>query len=200
MKKVTIVVLSPVVLLLFFLTVAEPRTTDASWVDDGLETSYLNEEPTTEATVGKRYNSTEFTKNKKAPKLPGATDEALVTYALSLLGSPYLYAGMSEEGFDCSGFTTYVFEQSGIAIGRSSSLQAEEGVAVSREEARPGDLVIFTGTNKHDRTPGHVGIVISSPGDTISFVHSSSNGGVKISQVEGSGYDDRFLDLRRVME
>lgn len=78
-------------------------------------------------------------------------------------------------------------------------MQAEEGREVPREQAKPGDLVIFTGTNPDLRRPGHVGIVISQPGDTISFVHSSSNGGVKVSQVEGSRYNLRFLEVRRVL-
>lgn len=125
--------------------------------------------------------------------------EKLISYALSLLGSPYVYAGLSPDGFDCSGFTTYVFAAHDISIPHSSAMQAEQGRSVARQEARPGDLVIFTGTNPEVRKPGHVGIIISSPGDTIEFVHSSSNGGVKISKVEGTRYDTRFLDIRRVL-
>ncbi len=70
---------------------------------------------------------------------------------------------------------------------------------VSRQEAQPGDLVIFTGTNASVREPGHVGIVVSQPGSVISFVHASSNGGVKVSEVEGTRYDVRFLEIRRVL-
>ncbi|WP_025605894.1 C40 family peptidase [Pontibacter actiniarum] len=125
--------------------------------------------------------------------------QQVVKYAMSLLGSPYVYAGISQNGFDCSGFTTHVFQEYDVAIPHSSRMQAEEGREVPREQAKPGDLVIFTGTNPDLRRPGHVGIVISQPGDTISFVHSSSNGGVKVSQVEGSRYNLRFLEVRRVL-
>ncbi|GGG01588.1 hypothetical protein GCM10011323_03080 [Pontibacter amylolyticus] len=125
--------------------------------------------------------------------------DELVTYALTLMGTPYKYGGTSDSGFDCSGFTSHVYQEFGVPVTRSSTTQSEDGRSVSRDEARPGDLVIFTGTNPQVREPGHVGIVISEPGDTISFVHSSSNGGVKISQVEGTGYDVRFLDVRRVL-
>lgn len=128
-----------------------------------------------------------------------ASADALVGYALSLQGSPYVFGGTSASGFDCSGFTSHVFEEFDVPITRSSATQAHDSIPVAREEARPGDLVIFTGTNPAVREPGHVGIVISQPGDTISFVHSSSNGGVKISQVEGSGYDTRFLGIRRLL-
>lgn len=128
-----------------------------------------------------------------------ADSEPLVSYALGLIGSPYVYGGTSPNGFDCSGFTSHVFKEFGVPVTRSSGTQSQDGISVEREDAQPGDLVIFTGTNEEVREPGHVGIVISEPGDTISFVHSSSNGGVKISQVEGTGYEDRFLDIRRVL-
>ena len=125
--------------------------------------------------------------------------KSIVDYALSLQGSPYKYAGITPAGFDCSGFITHVYDQFDVELPHSSAMQAEVGAEVDKSEAQPGDLVIFTGTDKSVREPGHVGIVISSPGDTVSFVHSSSNGGVKISQVEGSGYDLRFLEVRRVL-
>ncbi|MBB6610062.1 C40 family peptidase [Pontibacter sp. Tf4] len=123
----------------------------------------------------------------------------ILQYANSLIGSPYQYAGITPAGFDCSGFVTHVFDRFAMDIPHSSSLQASEGIAVAKDEAAPGDLVIFTGTDETDRTPGHVGIVISEPGDTISFVHASSNGGVKISKVQGTRYDIRFLEVRRVL-
>ena len=131
----------------------------------------------------------------------GPTDnsDSIVAYAMGLLGSPYVYAGITPDGFDCSGFITHVYGKFDVAVPHSSALQAREGVQVAREEAREGDLVIFTGTNAEVREPGHVGIVISSPGDTIAFVHASSNGGVKVSKVKGTRYDIRFLQIRRIL-
>ncbi len=123
----------------------------------------------------------------------------MIAYALTLLGTPYIYGGTTANGFDCSGFTTHVYDTVGVKIGRSSTLQALDGVQVSREDAREGDLLIFTGTNLAVREPGHAGIIISATEDTISFVHSSSVGGVKISKVEGTRYSDRLLQIRRVM-
>ncbi|GAA4298827.1 hypothetical protein GCM10023183_07430 [Nibribacter koreensis] len=124
--------------------------------------------------------------------------DSIVAFALQRYGVEYNYGGATEEGFDCSGFTTYVYKKFGVDIPHGSSLQAKEGVSVPLKQARKGDLLIFTGTNVEDRTPGHVGIVMTGPEKKIQFVHSSSNGGVKVSEVMGTLYEKRFLDVRRL--
>ncbi len=76
---------------------------------------------------------------------------AIVDIAFRYVGTPYVYGGASPAGFDCSGFTWYVYQQAGISIPRSSSAQRNAGTVVSASEARPGDLVWW---------PGHVGIYL----------------------------------------
>ncbi|KAA3438446.1 C40 family peptidase [Rufibacter hautae] len=125
--------------------------------------------------------------------------DSLVAFALQRYGTEYTYGGVTEEGFDCSGFITYVYTHFGMNIPHGSSAQAKLGESVPVQEAKKGDLVIFTGTDLKDRTPGHVGIVITNPPKAVQFVHSSSNGGVKVSELEGTLYQDRFLDIRRVI-
>ncbi|MFA1770447.1 C40 family peptidase [Rufibacter glacialis] len=125
--------------------------------------------------------------------------DSMVAFALQRYGIDYSYGGATEEGFDCSGFITYVYDQFGVTVPHGSSLQAKVGESVPLEQARKGDLIIFTGTKVEDRTPGHVGIVITNPPKGVQFVHSSSNGGVKVSEVEGTLYQQRFLDVRRVL-
>ena len=78
-----------------------------------------------------------------------ATGNAILDVAFRYVGTPYVWGGASPAGFDCSGFTWYVFQQLGISIPRSSSAQRNAGTVVSASEARPGDLVWW---------PGHVGI------------------------------------------
>lgn len=135
----------------------------------------------------------------------GSTSRAdsLVSFALRQLGKPYCYAGTTPEGgFDCSGFLTYVYQKYGVELPHSSAMQYRIGTGVPRTEARKGDLIIFTGTAEGSGTPGHAGIVISEPGKPLRFVHSSSSRrdpGVKISQVDGTDYERRFLGVRRVL-
>ena len=124
--------------------------------------------------------------------------DSLISFALSLEGKPYRYGGESPKGFDCSGFVVHVFRQFGFDLNRSSRTMVTQGTAVDLEQVRKGDLLFFTGTNVQNRTVGHVGIVISEVGEEVQFVHSSSNGGVKTSQLEGY-YQTRFMQAKRLI-
>jgi len=117
---------------------------------------------------------------------------ALVDTALSLRGVPYRNGGTDPKGFDCSGFTQYVFAQHGVALARGVRDQFEQGISVSSRKMSPGDLVFF-------RTTGagatHVGVVVN--GDW--FVHApSSTGVVRVERLSASYWSARFLGARRV--
>ena len=142
-----------------------------------------------------------------APARPTAEEarrDSVVRYAMRQLGIPYLYAGISPvSGFDCSGFVYFVFSHFGVPTPHSTALLINVGRPVARADARPGDIVVFTGTAPTSTTPGHAGIVISARGETpLRFVHASSarrESGVKVSQVENSDYERRFMQVRRVL-
>lgn len=136
---------------------------------------------------------------KAAYKKQVALADSVIQLGLKRIGTPYRTAGISDAGFDCSGFVSFMFNKVGISVPHSSQLLSETGKFIARTEAQKGDIIIFTGTNVADRTPGHVGIVISQAGQPLTFVHSSSNGGVKISEVETTNYEKRFLEIRRVL-
>ncbi|MGH4118150.1 NlpC/P60 family protein [Clostridium sp.] len=115
----------------------------------------------------------------------GATNvsqNAVVSYAADFLGTPYLWAGTSPStGFDCSGFTQYVYRHFGISIGRSTGDQVRSGVGVSIDNLQPGDLVFFGGSSN----PKHTGIYI---GDN-KYIHSPHTGDViKISSMTRRDY------------
>ena len=120
--------------------------------------------------------------------------------AMSLLGTRYRSGGNTPAGFDCSGFTSYVYGLNNINIGRSSRDQYAKNTPIKRRDMQPGDLVFFSG-NKIGSDVGHVGIVteVSNGGDTFLFIHSSNHGGVKISRSTDEYYARRYIGVRRVM-
>ncbi|MGI4820982.1 MAG: C40 family peptidase [Janthinobacterium lividum] len=135
---------------------------------------------------------------------PQPRADSIIRFALAQVGIPYTYAGISPAtGFDCSGFVLYVFGHFGVPTPHATALLIDAGRPVPRTQAQPGDIVVFTGTAATSTTPGHAGIVISALGETpLRFVHASSakrESGVKISQVEGTDYERRFMQIRRVL-
>jgi cell wall-associated NlpC family hydrolase len=111
---------------------------------------------------------------------------------LSLRGAPYRNGGSSPEGFDCSGFTQYVFAHHGIAIPRDTEAQFEAGDAITDEAIEAGDLLFFSTT---DSGPSHVAIAISLD----EFVHApSSRGVVRVERRSLPYWSERFLGARRV--
>lgn len=132
-----------------------------------------------------------------------ATRDSVVDYAKTFLGTPYKYANASpSNGFDCSGFTWFVFNHFGVDIPRSSKDYSSLGTRVTLETCKKGDIMLFTGTDHRDRRVGHVGIVISNAGDSVQFIHASSSDkhyGVVITNYYKSGYPKRFLGVTSVL-
>jgi peptidoglycan DL-endopeptidase CwlO len=108
----------------------------------------------------------------------------VVGIAMRYLGTPYVWGGASPSGFDCSGFTMYVYAQVGVSLPHSSYAQYGMGVPVSQSDLQPGDLVFFYGL-------GHVGIYIGGG----NYIHAPHTGDVvKISSL-GAGY----VGARRIL-
>jgi len=126
----------------------------------------------------------------------GTSREALVQYARTMMGVPYKYASSDPaQGFDCSGFITYVFNHFNITVPRSSVDFTNVGKEVKQNEARIGDLILFTGTDSLVRIVGHMGIITENS-DSIRFIHSSSGkaDGVTITALNNY-YQGRFVKV-----
>ena len=130
----------------------------------------------------------------------------IVSYAKEFLGVPYVYGGASPSGFDCSGFTMYVFDHFGISMRHGAQAQAKLGTAVNADKSsktsllnnlKVGDLVFFLDYETMDEI-GHCGIYIGNG----NFIHASSGSGycVKInSLLPGEYYNTRYCAARRVL-
>ena len=110
-----------------------------------------------------------------------------------LKGISYAYGGTTEKGFDCSGFTMYVFAQFGVDLPHQSKAQAQRGIKVAKDDLRTGDLVFF---NTGGDGISHVGIYLGNG----QFIHSASKNkkGVTVSSLNDSYYDDRYVTARRI--
>ncbi len=116
---------------------------------------------------------------------------SVVDKAKSYIGSSYVYGGSSPSGFDCSGFTSYIYKQYGINLNRTASGQYSNGTAVDRSNLQPGDLIMFgkSGIN-------HVGIYI---GDGKMVHAANPSRGVTTDTINSGYYNTNYVGARRVI-
>lgn len=120
-------------------------------------------------------------------------DSKLDSTVHDLLGIDYRTAGTTTDGFDCSGFTAYVFKKLGVTLPHSSASQATLGTKVARDDLRPGDLVFF---NTNGKGISHVGIYV---GDN-KFAQSSTSLGVTITDLDEKYWKPKYVTARRVLD
>ncbi len=121
---------------------------------------------------------------------PPDKGDAIVQYAVGLLGRPYKSAGKGPDAFDCSGFVYYVYKRFDINVPYTTDDLARAGSQVARENVVAGDLVIFNVKKSY-----HVGIMMNQR----EFVHASSSKGVAISNVDSFYWRRSFSHFRRVL-
>jgi cell wall-associated NlpC family hydrolase len=119
-------------------------------------------------------------------------DSSLNRAVNNVVGVSYKTGGSTNKGFDCSGFTQYVYKKLGLSIPRQSNAQFRAGTTVSKSNLRAGDLVFFNTTGGG---VSHVGIYIGNG----NFAHSSSSKGVTISKLSNSYFANRYIGAKRIM-
>ena len=111
--------------------------------------------------------------------------------ARSYLGTPYVWGGTTPAGFDCSGFTQYIFGRFGRDLPRSSFDQFQSGQAVTRANLKPGDLVFFS---TYADGASHVGVYL---GEDEFVSAQSSETGVTVRSLTSDYWGSRYLGARR---
>ncbi|HWB23403.1 MAG TPA: NlpC/P60 family protein [Gaiellaceae bacterium] len=123
------------------------------------------------------------------PVLPASSYSGVVGVAMRYLGTPYVWAGAAPGGFDCSGLVMYSYAQVGVSLPHSSYAMWDYGVAVSKDQLEPGDIVFFDGL-------GHVGLYVGG-GD---FIQAPQTGDVvKISSLNDGYYASNYVGARRIL-
>lgn len=136
-----------------------------------------------------RLNNQETTRQEKV--------DDVLAYSKTFLGTPYVYGGdsPSDGGFDCSGFTKYVYGKYGYTLNRISKDQALNGTFVSRANLQPGDLVFYS--FEGNGVISHVGIYLGNG----KMINSPKTGDtVKISDVSTSYWTSRYVTARRIIQ
>ena len=121
-----------------------------------------------------------------------AVTSRIVLTAQRYLGVPYVWGGTSPGGFDCSGFTQYVFALNGVKLPRTADIQFEVGIPVRYEQLQPGDLVFFS---TYEPGPSHNGIYLGGG----RFINASSSRGVAVDRLDNAYWSSRYLGARRVI-
>lgn len=172
----------------------EVRTTDGTngYVSKSLVTLGTPPANTTSRSAESRVEAEE---NTVIPTISATSSNNVVNVAMQYLGYNYVSGGSSPStGFDCSGFTSYVFAQCGKTLSRTSSGQASNGVAVEKSELQPGDLVLFHYYG--GSSIGHVGIYIGNG----EFIHAANaNRGVVTDTINSGYYANNYAGARRII-
>lgn len=146
--------------------------------------------------ASRRSKHTTYKKSGKSNKT-NVYRHQTTAYAKKQLGVPYKYGGNTPKtGFDCSGFTKYVFAKQGINLPRVSKDQAKVGKRINLRYADTGDLVFFGKRGKVN----HVAIITENKNGDIYVIHSTSSKGVKIDNISRSKYwKPRILYARNIL-
>lgn len=173
---------------------------------DGETTSRKEEEKTDakeDTSLKQEENKTDEIKSetttvvKEEQNTSKVTGDDIVAFAKKYLNYKYVSGGSSpSKGFDCSGFTKYVYNHFGYTLSRTSKAQAKNGKEVAKSDLQPGDLIIFK--NQSLTAIGHVGIYIGNN----KIIHASEPGvGVTITDMNASGYNynKRYVTARRII-
>lgn len=125
--------------------------------------------------------------------------DSLVNFGKTFLHKPYNYRVNNQTRFDCSGFTSYVYDNFGYSLKRSSAEQAQQFDKITRDQLQTGDLVFFSGRRNNSKV-GHVGIIVTvGENGKFDFIHSSNHSGIVISKSEEDYYAKRYIRAGRVV-
>ena len=123
----------------------------------------------------------------------------LLSEARTHTGKKYRSGAKGPNNFDCSGFTSYVYNQFGYKLNASSRGQYSDGETVQKGDLRPGDLVFFSSPRSRGAV-GHVGIVVNADNEnhTFTFIHAAVSGGIQTDRSTAPYYQKRYIGARRI--
>jgi cell wall-associated NlpC family hydrolase len=181
------------------------KTDIEAWVTD-LRRQKKNDEATQIANLANQLFEKVKFREEKSVEAPSYSSDIsvrfksrtdMVSFSKKYLGVPYVSAGDTPQGFDCSGFTSFVFSHHQIKLPRRAAEQYQEATKIKEKDAMMGDLVFFSNGGE----VSHVGMLINEPGKPKVMIHASSSKGIQIIELESSNYwKQRIVGFGRFME
>lgn len=159
--------------------------------------SILSIEPPVDSTSSPKLSTPDFIDTK------GVDPDQVIDFAETLVGIPYVYGSTDPSvGFDCSGFITYVFKHFKISVPRSSIQFTTVGKTVPVDQAKRGDIILFTDPDFSNTTSlkvGHMGLITSNENGFLHFIHSTSGKAMSVTITPfNEGYKKRFVRIGRI--
>ena len=153
------------------------------------------------------YSRSESTHKKQQSRIIAVNEvkpnysrqDSIVNYGMEFLGTPYVEAGCSKDGFDCSGFIYFVYHHFNINVPRNSADFENYGTEIPIEQVQKGDILLFLSPTRN--VIGHIGIVSNAKGLESDFIHATSGREMKvvITSLLNKGYTKRFVKAIRVL-
>ena len=175
------------------------KSTSNGWskITSGSITGYVNSSYLTSKKPSTTTSSNSSSSSTNSSTSTSNSASKVISYAKKLLGKPYVWGAQGPNGFDCSGFTYYVFKNSaGITLPRTSSAQSKYGKSVSKSNLKAGDLIFFDTVGPNNGAVTHVGLYIGNG----QFIHAASGQGkVVINNLNSSYYVKAYVNARRVL-
>lgn len=128
--------------------------------------------------------------------------DSIISFGKQYLNTRYRYGSSKDgvSGFDCSGFTSFVYSKFGYQLTHSSGAQAKQFPNIKKKDIKPGDLVFYAGRGRRGSI-GHVGFVTEVHKDgQFSFIHATNGLGVTISKSDEAYYARRYRTAARVID
>ena len=127
-----------------------------------------------------------------------AVIDSVIHFGKKFLGLRYKYSGQTPQGFDCSGYVSYIFGKYGYKFPHSSSAMSTFGKKVDLKDARKGDFIFFKGRSTKSSGVGHVALIIEADSGKVTMMHSTCMKGVIIEKYNNSPYfTNRYLMCKR---
>ncbi|MEH7348214.1 C40 family peptidase [Gottfriedia acidiceleris] len=159
-----------------------------------ISASYVGKESDSNKTDSNKVDSNKVDSSMSDSNNSQSFDvQTLITLSKKYSGVPYIWGGETPSGFDCSGFISYVFKESGMSLPRTNvaGYWYNNSNLKTVDDFQPGDLIFFENTYTYG--PSHMGIVINNN----EFIHASSSSGVTISKINNSYWNQHFLGFKR---